>query len=149
LAFRTAVFPTSARALRSKQARDTRLGRDVALKVLPVSRHADPDQRARFEREAQTLAALSHPRIAAIYDIVAADGHNAIVMELVSGLTLADVLARGPVPLRAALSHAIDIADALAGAHAIGIVPIAAVDALQIVCEHSRRRAPLMLNQCC
>ncbi len=104
------------------RARDTRLGRDVALKVLPAARRTDPALRVRFEREAQALAALSHPRIAGIHDIVESDGHYAIVMELVTGATLADVIARGPVPVRTALAYAIDIVDALAAAHAAGIV---------------------------
>jgi serine/threonine protein kinase len=82
------------------RARDTRLGRDVALKVLPISRYDDPALLARFEREAQALAALNHPHIAAIYDVVDVGDYRAIVMELVAGSTLAEVVARGPVPVR-------------------------------------------------
>src|SRR5262245_57221601 len=104
------------------RARDTRLGRDVALKVLPISRFDDPALVARFEREAQALAALNHPHIASIYDVVDAGDYRAIVMELVGGSTLAEVIARGAVPIRAAIGYAADIADALSAAHALGIV---------------------------
>src|SRR6478752_4577899 len=104
------------------RARDSRLGRDVALKVLPLSRYDDPDLLARFEREAQSLAALNHPHIAALYDVIDVGDHRAIVMELVVGSTLADIIAQGLVPLRAAINYAIDISDALGAAHAAGIV---------------------------
>ena len=104
------------------RARDTRLGREVALKVLPLSRQDDRERRARFAREAQALAALNNPHIAAVYDVVDIGEHRAIVMELVMGPTLAEVIARGPVPLRLALGYAIDISDALGAAHAAGIV---------------------------
>ncbi len=104
------------------RARDTRLGRDVALKVLPISRYGDPALLARFEREAQALATLNHPHIAAIYDVLDVGDHRAIVMELVAGSTLAQVIARGPVPLRDAIAWGIDITDALSVAHAAGIV---------------------------
>jgi Tol biopolymer transport system component len=104
------------------RARDMRLGREVALKVLPISLHSDPALRARFEREAQTLAALNHPHIAAIHDVVDVGDHRAIVMELVPGSTLAQLIDRGPVPLRDAIGYAIDISDALSVAHAAGIV---------------------------
>ena len=104
------------------RARDTRLGRDVALKVLPLSRYGDPALLARFEREAQSLAALNHPHIAALYDVIDVGDHRALVMELVAGSTLANVLAQGAVPLRAAIGYAIDISDALSAAHAAGIV---------------------------
>ena len=82
------------------RARDTRLGREVALKVMPLSRQDDPERRARFAREAQALAALNNPHIAAVYDVVDIGDHRAIVMELVLGPTLAAVIASGPVPLR-------------------------------------------------
>lgn len=104
------------------RARDTRLGRDVAVKLLLPDLLNDPQLRARFEREAQTLAALNHPHIAAIHDLVESDGHRAIVMEFVAGSTLGDVMTSGPVPMRLALRYAIDICDALAAAHASGIV---------------------------
>jgi Tol biopolymer transport system component/predicted Ser/Thr protein kinase len=104
------------------RARDTRLGRDVALKVLPRVLLDDPQLRQRFEREAQTLAALNHPHIAVIHDVVESAGQRAIVMEFVAGRTLAQVIADGAIPPRTALGHAIEICDALAAAHAAGIV---------------------------
>ncbi len=104
------------------RARDTRLGREVALKVLPLSVSIDPDRRVRFEREAQALAALNHPRIAAIHDVLEAEGVHAIVMELVAGRTLADRIAQGPLLCRDVISIGIDISEALAAAHAGAIV---------------------------
>jgi Tol biopolymer transport system component len=104
------------------RARDTRLGRDVAVKLLLADLFNDPQLRARFEREAQTLAALNHPHIAAIHDMVETGDQRAIVMEFVGGRTLRDVLTGGPVGVRPALGYAIDICDALAAAHASGIV---------------------------
>src|SRR5262245_37601631 len=74
------------------RARDTKLGRDVAIKILPPEFTADPDRRARFEREARLLAALNHPHIAQIHGLEDADGIQALVMELVEGETLADVI---------------------------------------------------------
>src|SRR5262245_54201259 len=99
------------------KARDPRLRRDVALKVLPQSVADDPDRLARFEREAQSLAALNHPHIAAIHGIEEADGTRALVMELVEGPTLADRIAQGPLPLDEALPIARQIAEALEAAH--------------------------------
>jgi serine/threonine protein kinase len=104
------------------RARDTRLGRDVALKILPPSVSVDLDRRVRFEREAQALAALNHPRIATIHDVLEAGGVHAIVMELVAGRTLADHIAAGPLPCRDVINLGIDISEALAAAHASGIV---------------------------
>ena len=104
------------------RARDTRLGRDVALKVLPLSRYDDPDLLVRFDREAQSLAALNHPNIAALYDVIEVGDHRALVMELVAGPTLADVIAKGAVPLRTALEYATNISEALSAAHAAGII---------------------------
>ncbi len=83
------------------RARDTKLDRDVAIKVLPASLAGDPDRIARFQREAKTLAALNHPNIAAIYGLEEADSTKALVMELVEGPTLADRIARDGVPGRA------------------------------------------------
>jgi TolB-like protein/cytochrome c-type biogenesis protein CcmH/NrfG len=104
------------------QARDTKLRRAVALKILPDSFAADPDRMARFEREAQMLAALNHPNIGAIYGVEDADGIRALVLELVGGETLADRIARGPIPLKGALPIARQIAEALDAAHGNGIV---------------------------
>ena len=80
------------------QATDTQLNRQVALKILPDAFAADPDRLARFTREAQILASLNHPNIAAIYGIEEAEGTRALVLELVEGPTLADRIAKGPIP---------------------------------------------------
>ena len=104
------------------RARDTRLQRDVAIKVLPAAFATDPDRRPRFEREAQVLAALNHPHIAAIYGVEETQGALALVLELVEGPTLADRLARGAIPLDEALPMARQIAEALEAAHEAGIV---------------------------
>ena len=104
------------------RARDTRLGRDVALKVLPDSFAADPERIARFEREAQILAALSHAHIAAIYGLEIADPRRVLVMELVEGESLEARLRRGPLPLDDALAIARPIGEALSVAHDRGIV---------------------------
>src|SRR5215470_13344427 len=81
------------------RARDTRLGRDVAIKVLPALLTQDPERVARFRREAQLLASLHHPNIALIHGIEEADGRVALVLELVEGEDLAQRLKRGPIPL--------------------------------------------------
>jgi serine/threonine-protein kinase len=104
------------------RARDTRLNRDVAIKVLPEIFAADPDRLARFEREAQTLAALNHPAIAHIHGLEHAAGRRALVMELVEGEDLSTIIARGPMPLDEALPIARQIVDALEAAHEQGIV---------------------------
>jgi len=104
------------------RARDTRLGREVALKVLPEEFARDADRMARFEREAQVLASLNHPNISAIYDLEEANGIRALVMELVEGQTLAERIARGAIPLEEALAIARQTADALEAAHEKGIV---------------------------
>ena len=99
------------------QATDTQLNRQVALKILPDAFAADPDRLARFTREAQILASLNHPNIAAIYGIEEAEGTRALVLELVEGPTLADRIAKGPIPLDEALPIAKQIAEALEAAH--------------------------------
>ena len=104
------------------RARDTKLGRDVAIKVLPPQFTADPERRARFAREARLLATLNHPHIGAIYGLEEADGLTALVLELVEGPTLADRLGRGPLPMADVLSIARQIAEALDTAHEKGIV---------------------------
>jgi len=104
------------------RARDAKLQRDVAIKILPGRFAADLDRLARFEREAQTLAALNHPNIAQIYGVEAHAAGHAIVMELVEGETLAERCARGKVPLGEAFDIARQIAEALAAAHDAGIV---------------------------
>ena len=109
------------------RARDSKLGRDVAIKILPRAFTADPDRLARFEREARMLASLNHPHIGAIYGVEESDGVRALVLELVEGETLADKLAgeeaRGKgLPIPEALAIARQIADALDAAHERGIV---------------------------
>jgi Tol biopolymer transport system component len=104
------------------RARDTRLGRDVAIKVLPSHLSSDPDLKARFEREAKAISALSHPHICHLYDIGSQDGTDFLVMELLEGETLADRLPKGPLPLKLALQYGLEIAEALEKAHAHGIV---------------------------
>ena len=99
------------------RARDTRLNRDVAIKVLPESLARDPDRLSRFEREAKVLAALNHPNIAQIHGVEDSTGVPALVMELVEGETLADRIARGPIPLDETLLIGKQIAVALEAAH--------------------------------
>jgi serine/threonine protein kinase len=104
------------------RARDSKLNRDVALKVLPEQFASDPERLARFRREAQVLASLNHPHIGAIYGFEESKGVGALVLELVEGPTLADRIARGPIPLDEALSMARQITDACEAAHAQGII---------------------------
>ena len=104
------------------RARDTRLDRHVAIKVLPDAFRADAERAARFEREAKLLATLNHPNIAGIYGLEDSQGEQCIVMELVEGETLADRIARGPIPVAEALEIAKQIADALEAAHEKGII---------------------------
>ena len=104
------------------RARDVGLRRNVAIKVLPAAFSADADRRARFEREAQLLAALNHPHIGAIYGFEQREGVHALVLELFEGQTLAETLRSGPLPVQTALTIARQIADALEAAHDKGIV---------------------------
>jgi serine/threonine-protein kinase len=104
------------------QARDTKLGRDVAIKVLPELLSKDEERLARFEREARVLASLNHPNIAAIYGLEDSDGVQFIVLELVDGETLAERIARGPIPIDEALPLFKQMADALEAAHEKGII---------------------------
>ncbi len=104
------------------RARDTKLDRHVALKVLPEAFTADPDRLARLEREAKMLASLNHPNIAQIYGVEENRGSRALVLELVEGPTLADRLDRGPIPLDEVLSIALQIARALQSAHEAGVI---------------------------
>ena len=104
------------------RARDHRLQRDVALKVLPAAVGRDPDRLARFAREARTLAALSHPNIAVIYDLQEDGERQALVMELVEGPTLADRVSQGALPIDEAIHVALQIADGLEAAHEQGII---------------------------
>src|SRR5688500_8114950 len=104
------------------RATDLKLKRQVAIKTLPASLASDPERLARFQREAEVLASLNHPNIAAIHGLERADGTNALVMELVEGPTLADRIARGPIPLDEALPIAKQIAEALDAAHEQAII---------------------------
>ena len=104
------------------RARDTKLGRDVALKILPEAFAGDADRLARFEREARALAALNHPNIAHVYDSGRSGSTSYLVMELVPGDDLSVLIARGPVPVADALAIATQIVEALEAAHDAGIV---------------------------
>ena len=104
------------------RARDRSLKRDIALKILPDFLSADGERLARFQREAEVLASLNHPNIAAIYGLENAEGVKALVMELVEGEDLAERIARGPTPLDEALPIAKQIAEALEAAHEQGII---------------------------
>src|SRR4026209_615081 len=99
------------------RARDLKLRREVAIKVLPAAFTADPERLARFEREAQLLAQLQHPHIAAVFWLEESGVHRALVMELVQGEDLASLLARGPVAIPDALSIARQVAEAMKAAH--------------------------------
>ena len=104
------------------RARDTRLDRCVAIKVLPSHLSSSPDLKSRFEREAKTLSSVTHPHICHLYDVGSQDGVDFLVMELLEGETLAARLQRGPLPLQELLRVVIEIADALAKAHRLGII---------------------------
>ena len=104
------------------RARDTRLDRDVAIKILPESVARDPERLARFDREAKAVAALSHPNILALHDAGTEEGTTFAVMELLDGETLRDRLASGPLPVRRAIDTAVQVARGLAAAHAKGLV---------------------------
>jgi eukaryotic-like serine/threonine-protein kinase len=104
------------------RARDTKLNRDVALKILPSEFALDADRLARFKREAQVLASLDHPNIGAIYGFEDSEGVHALVLQLVEGPTLADRIAQGPIPLDEALPIARQIAEALEAAHEKGVI---------------------------
>src|SRR5450755_2255385 len=104
------------------RAHDTRLDREVAIKVLPETLTADPDRLRRFEEEAWTAAALNHPNILAVYQMATHQGVSYMVSELLDGETLRERLRRGPIPLRKAIDYGVQIAHGLAAAHDKGIV---------------------------
>src|SRR5450759_2120137 len=104
------------------KAKDTRLDRDVAIKVLPESLAKDPDALSRFEREAKAVAALSHPNILGIFDFGSQDGVAYAAMELLDGETLRGRLSSGALPVRKAIDYGVQIAEGLAAAHEKGIV---------------------------
>ena len=99
------------------RARDLKLGREVAVKILPPALQSDPDRLARLAREARALAAINHPNIAAIYGVDEQDDTSALVLELVEGESLATRLRRGPIPIVEAIAIAKQIANALGAAH--------------------------------
>jgi serine/threonine protein kinase len=104
------------------KARDTRLDRTVAIKVLPPTVSSDPERRARFEREAKTIAGLNHPHICTLHDVGEHDGSTFLVMEHIVGETLAARLSKGALPLDQALTIATEIAEALSAAHRQGVI---------------------------
>src|ERR1700680_2411123 len=104
------------------RARDTRLERTVAIKILPAQLSANPVRKQRFEREAKTISNLNHPHICVLHDVGHQDGMDYLVMECVEGETLAKRLEKGPVPLEQVLKHGAQIADALDKAHCGGVV---------------------------
>jgi len=104
------------------RARDTKLERDVAIKVLPAKFADDEERLARFEREAKLLASLNHPNIASIYGFETQDGTNALVLELVEGPTLAERIAQGPIPVEETIKIAQQIAVALEAGHEAGVI---------------------------
>src|SRR5512141_13125 len=104
------------------RARDPRLGREVALKVLPEEVSADRDRLARFEQEARSASALNHPNIVTIYEVGQSGATSYIAMELVDGKTLRELVASGPLPIRRVLGIGAQAAEGLAKAHAAGIV---------------------------
>jgi serine/threonine protein kinase/Tol biopolymer transport system component len=104
------------------QAKDTKLGRDVAIKVLPEEFALDKDRVARFQREAKLLASLNHPNIAAIYGLEESEGTHFLVMELIEGETLRDRIKSGPIPVEEALKLALQMAEALEAAHEKGVI---------------------------
>jgi serine/threonine protein kinase len=104
------------------RAKDTRLGRDVAIKVLPADVSVDEERRQRFEREARTISSLNHPNICALYDVGNQDGMEYLVLEYVEGETLEKRLENGPLPTKILLRHGIEIAEALEKAHRNGII---------------------------
>jgi eukaryotic-like serine/threonine-protein kinase len=104
------------------RARDTRLGRDVAIKILPLEVSVDPMRKQRFEREAKTISSLNHPNICVLHDVGSQDGVDYLVMELIDGESLAKRLERGPLLLEQVLKYGAQIADGLDQAHRVGIV---------------------------
>jgi predicted ATPase len=104
------------------RARDTRLGREVAIKTVSLHHHSQPEALTRFEMEARSASALNHPNIVTIYELGCVDNVHFIAMELVCGETLRQLLASGPIPFRKAIAIAAQVADALARAHEIGVV---------------------------
>jgi serine/threonine protein kinase len=103
-------------------ARDPKIGRDVAIKVLPAAFSGDAERLARFEQEAQAAGALNHPNILAIYDVDSVDGSTYVVSELLEGETLREMVGNSPMNVRRAVSYAQQVANGLAAAHEKGII---------------------------
>ena len=104
------------------RAKDQKLGRDVAIKVLPEEFARDTERVARFQREAKLLASLNHPNIASIYGLEESEGTNFLVLELIEGETLRDRIKAGPIPVEESLKLALQIAEALEAAHEKGVI---------------------------
>jgi serine/threonine protein kinase len=104
------------------RARDTRLERTVAIKILPAQLSADPGRKQRFDREAKTISGLNHPNICVLHDVGSQDGVDYLVMECVEGETLAKRLEKGPLPVEQAVKYGAQIADGLDKAHRNGVV---------------------------
>ena len=104
------------------RSRDTRLGRDVTIKVLPLHLSANPDLKERFDREARAISSLNHARICTLYDVGHQDGIDFLVMEFLEGESLADRVHKGPLPLKDVLKIGAEICEALGAAHRLGIV---------------------------
>ena len=104
------------------RARDTRLDRTVAIKILPAHLSTSPDARERFDREARAISSLSHPHICPLYDVGHQDGIDYLVMECLDGQTLAQRLQKGPLPVAQAIEYALQIADAMEAAHRQGVI---------------------------
>src|SRR5216683_2616849 len=104
------------------RARDTRLDRSVAIKILPTHLSSNPEAKQRFDREARAISSLNHPNICTLHDVGHQDGIDYLVMEFLEGETLADRLRKGPLPVEQVLKFGAQIADALDKAHRSGIV---------------------------
>src|SRR3979411_2366503 len=105
------------------RARDTRLDRTVAVKILPVHLSDNPEAKQRFEREARVISSLNHPHICTLHDVGSQDGTSYLVMEYVQGESLESRLLKGPLPLKQALECGVQICEALEKAHRAGVVP--------------------------
>jgi len=103
------------------RARDTRLGRDVAIKILPAHLSSNPEVKQRFEGEARAISSLNHPNICTLYDVGHQDGIDFLVMEFLDGETLANRLAKGPMPPEQVLKYGIEICEGLEKAHKTGV----------------------------
>jgi len=121
---------------------DPRLKRKVAIKLLPAHFSSDPGMRIRFEREALTISALSHPNICSIFDIGHQKGMDYLVMEYIEGKTLAALIQNGPMPVKLLLNLGVGIADGLAAAHAAGIIhrDLKPSNIMVVHCGRARRR---------